>query len=124
LLRPWVESNDFRAELKSFAAGADAVTYLMESKYLYGASTTTRTEATSWDATQQLPEGSSPHSQEPSTGLYPEPDKFSPHNPIISLQDILILPTHLLHSNLFPSGFRATCPVHLSLLETRHSNYT
>jgi hypothetical protein len=33
------------------------------------------------------PEGSLPHSQELSTCPYPEPDKSSPHHPILSLQD-------------------------------------
>jgi hypothetical protein len=33
------------------------------------------------------PESSLPCSQEPSTGPYPEPDQFSPYNPILSLQD-------------------------------------
>jgi hypothetical protein len=31
------------------------------------------------------PEGSSPCSQEPSTGPYPEPDRSSPYHPILSL---------------------------------------
>jgi hypothetical protein len=51
------------------------------------------------------PEGSSPCSQEPSTGPYPEPDRSSPHNLVRST---LILSTHLrlgLHSALIPSGF-------------------
>jgi hypothetical protein len=46
------------------------------------------------------PEGSLPCSQEPSTGPYPDPDRSSPHHPILS--------THLrigLPSSLFPSGF-------------------
>jgi hypothetical protein len=51
------------------------------------------------------PEGSSPCSQKPSTGPYPEPVRSSPHHPILS---ILILRTHLrlgLPSGLFPSSF-------------------
>jgi hypothetical protein len=30
------------------------------------------------------PEGSLPPSQEPSTGPYPEPDRFNPHHPILT----------------------------------------
>jgi hypothetical protein len=51
------------------------------------------------------PEGSLPCSQEPSSGPYPDPDRSSPYNPILS---ILILPTYLrlgLPSGLIPSGF-------------------
>jgi hypothetical protein len=62
------------------------------------------------------PEGSSPYSQEPSTGPYPEPDRSSPHHPILSLwRSILILSTHLrlgLPSGLFPSGFPTDISVH------------
>jgi hypothetical protein len=78
------------------------------------------------------PEGSSPCSQEPSTGPYPEPDRSSPSYPI-SLRSIIISSTHLrlgLPSGLFPFGFltnilhaflvspiRATYPAHLILLD-------
>jgi hypothetical protein len=56
------------------------------------------------------PEGSSPCSQEPSTGPYPEPDPSSSYHPILSLslRSILILSTYLrlcLPSGLFPSSF-------------------
>jgi hypothetical protein len=34
------------------------------------------------------PENSSPCSQEPSTGPYPEPVRSSPHHPILSLKDL------------------------------------
>jgi hypothetical protein len=54
------------------------------------------------------PKGSSPCSQEPSTGPCPEPDRSSPYHPILSLRSILILSTHLrlgLPNGLFPSGF-------------------
>jgi hypothetical protein len=51
------------------------------------------------------PEGSSPYSQEPSTGPYPEQDRPSPFHPILSLvRSILILSIHLrlgLPSGLF-----------------------
>jgi hypothetical protein len=80
------------------------------------------------------PEGLLACSQEPSTGPYFEPDKFSPYNSILfiySLRSNLILSSHLrlgLPSGLFPSGFatdilyrflsspiRATCTSHLIL---------
>jgi hypothetical protein len=77
------------------------------------------------------PEGSLPYSEEPSTGIYPEPHQTSPYHPI--LKSILTLFTHLrlgLPSGLFPFGFppnilhtflfspiRATCPAHLILLD-------
>jgi hypothetical protein len=47
------------------------------------------------------------HSQEPSTGPYPEPDQSSPHRPTLSfLRSILILSTQIrlrLPRSLFPS---------------------
>jgi hypothetical protein len=55
--------------------------------------------------------GSLPHSQEPATCPYPEPDRFSscplPPNPT-SIRSILIFSSHLrlgLSIDLFPSGF-------------------
>jgi len=51
--------------------------------------------------------GSSPHSQEPATCPYPEPDQSSPYPPIPLLEDQIILPSSLglrLPSCLFPSG--------------------
>jgi hypothetical protein len=51
-------------------------------------------------------EGSSPCSQEPSTGPYPKPDPSLPYYRILSLRYIFILSTHLrvgLPSGLFPS---------------------
>ena len=54
------------------------------------------------------PEGSLPHSQEPATRLYPEPDRSSSCPHPTSLSSVLILASHLrlgLPSGLFPSDF-------------------
>jgi hypothetical protein len=54
------------------------------------------------------PGGSLPCSQEPATGLCPEPDAFSPKPHPISQRPVLIVSSHLrlsLLSGLFPSEF-------------------
>jgi hypothetical protein len=78
------------------------------------------------------PEGSSPCSQQPATGPYPEPGESAPPHPpqSIALRSLLIPSFHLgLSSRLFPSGLptktfyiflsslmHATRPAHLILL--------
>jgi hypothetical protein len=68
----------------------------------------------------QEPEDSSPHSQQPATGPWPEPVESNPHPQPISLRPILIASSHQrlgLPSGLFPSGFATkTLFVHFSLL--------
>jgi hypothetical protein len=91
-----------------------------------------------WRTSQHFmePDGSSPCSQEPSIGPYPEPDRSSPSH----LRSILILSTHLrlgLPSRLFPScsptnivyaflfsplSCYIPCPSHPPWLD--HSNFT
>ena len=78
------------------------------------------------------PEGSLPHSQEPATRPYPEPDRASSCPHLTSLRTILILFSHLSlgFPSVFFSGFptktlyapplfpiRTTCSAQLSLLD-------
>jgi hypothetical protein len=71
------------------------------------------------------PEASSPYSQQPSTGPYPEPDKSNPDLPtLFLLRSILILISHLhlgLPSGLFPLGFAIKMFVYFSHIS--HSCY-
>jgi hypothetical protein len=75
------------------------------------------------------PEDTSPRSQQPAIGLYPEPTETTPHPQTVSPRSILTPSSHLrlgLPSGLFPSGFltntlynslsppvRATWPAHI-----------
>jgi uncharacterized membrane protein YqaE (UPF0057 family) len=75
-------------------------------------------------------EVSSPCSQEPSTGPYPEPDRASPYHYLLFKYWPPIYVLGLLRNGLFTSGFlinilytflfsvnHATCPAHLILLD-------
>jgi hypothetical protein len=46
------------------------------------------------------PEGSLQRSQDPSTGPYPEPDRFSPYHPILSLSRMLWVSNIILNRDL------------------------
>jgi hypothetical protein len=64
------------------------------------------------------PEGSSPHSQEPTNDPYSQPGESTPPQPI-SLRSILIPSSHLhlgLSSGLFPFSLSHQNPVHVSTL--------
>jgi hypothetical protein len=80
------------------------------------------------------PEGSSPHSQQPANGPYPEPDKSTPHPSPTNLSKVHfdpILPStprssewsvsfgrsHQNPLHVSPPPMRATCPAHLILLD-------
>jgi hypothetical protein len=65
------------------------------------------------------PEGSSPYSQEPTNGPYPELVESSPHPQPISLRSILIPSSHQslgLSSGLFTFWLSHQSPVHIPLL--------
>jgi hypothetical protein len=68
------------------------------------------------------PESSLPHSQVPSTCLYPEPTQSSPHPTSYFLKIHLNIIPHLnlgLPSRLFPSGFRTKTLSYASPLSIR-----
>jgi hypothetical protein len=78
------------------------------------------------------PEGSLPHSQEPSTGPYPEPDRSNPYHPILSKIHFNTVHPPMSWSSQWSRSFWiphqypicipllpicATCPAHLILLD-------
>jgi hypothetical protein len=81
------------------------------------------------------PEGWLLRSQEPSTGLYPQPDQYNPYHPILSLKDPpnyvlvflvfsfrLAFPPILLYVFLFAHSCYMPCSSHTPWLD--HSNFT
>jgi hypothetical protein len=91
------------------ATGLYTLIVLFDALLTYGAKLFLRSQICSYSISQYFmePEGSLLCSQEPSTGLYPEPDQSIPSH-TISVRSILILSTHLclgLPSALFPSKF-------------------
>jgi hypothetical protein len=95
---------------------------------------TSVTSQVTTNSVEQKPDGSSPHSQQPATGPYPEPTGSTLHSlQPISLRSIPIPYSHLrlgLPSGLFPSCFptktfynflsfpmRVACPAHLIRLD-------
>jgi hypothetical protein len=62
------------------------------------------------------PEGSSPHSQQPSNCPYPEPGESTPHPQPISLRSILIPSTPWSFKWFFSFGLSHQNPVHVSPL--------
>jgi hypothetical protein len=63
------------------------------------------------------PEGSSPHSQQPANGPYPDPSESTPHPLNQSPEGLFWSHLHLgLWSGLFPSGFPTKNPIQASPL--------
>jgi hypothetical protein len=69
------------------------------------------------------PEGSSSHSQQPSTGPYPEPDQCSPYDPFLSLRSVLIVSIHLHLGLLVVSFLMALPPISCTHYSSLHACY-